>query len=108
MCWIESVGLFTVAPIKQLDLSKARVIDGPAEDERERQRRIHEINQRLTSAGLTRADLLLSWRPTNDRFLNAQRHRIARRMFSYGLSAHDLVPRYSSFRPTPAPSAKKT
>jgi hypothetical protein len=97
---IESIGLFAIIPPTQLDLSKARAIDGPAGDERERQRRIHEINQRLTNAGLTRAAMLQTWRPTNDWFLNAQRHKIAQRMFAYQLSAHDLVPRYTSFRPT--------
>jgi hypothetical protein len=94
---IESIGLFSITPIKQLDLGKARIIDGPAADERERQRRIHEINQRLTNAGLTHAAMLQTWRPSNDWFLNQQRHKIAQRMFAYQLSAHDLVTQHTSF-----------
>jgi hypothetical protein len=99
LCWIESVVLFSIMPPAQIDLHKARIIDGPAVDERERQRRIHEINQRIISAGLKRADFLLSWQPTNDWFRNQQRHKIAQLLARYRLTAHDLIPRYSSFRP---------
>jgi hypothetical protein len=93
-CWLESIVATFGRPTTPIGVREACNVssEATAVSASEHARRILEINLRLARAGLEPKDMLLSWQPSRDWWLNQQRHKIAQLMFHYGLTAHDLTP----------------